>query len=300
MGSEDFYPEERPVHETQVGGFWMDHHPVTVGEFRGSSRPPGTSRWPRRSPTPRTSRTRPRAAGARLAGVQSTPGPVSLDDFRAWWAWVPGAQWRHPEGPGSTLHGLERHPVTHVALRRRASPTRTWAGKALPDRGGVGVRRARWPRGSHLRVGRRVRAARPHDGQHLAGRLPGAQRPARRLRAHLAGRHVPAQRLRPRRRDRQRLGVDQPGLHQQPRRPTPAAHVTPRPAAARPCCGPHGARPAHRHGTADGRSRPPRSSRAAHTCARPTTACATARRRGRPDRRHLHQPPRASAASSAP
>ena len=30
MGSEDFYPEERPVREVTVGGFWMDEHPVTV------------------------------------------------------------------------------------------------------------------------------------------------------------------------------------------------------------------------------------------------------------------------------
>ena len=57
--------------------------------------------------------------------------PVSLDDFRAWWSWVPGAQWRHPEGPASTLHGLDRHPVTHVAYPDAVAYS-DWAGKALP------------------------------------------------------------------------------------------------------------------------------------------------------------------------
>ena len=34
MGSEDFYPEERPVREVAVGGFWIDRHQVTVADFR--------------------------------------------------------------------------------------------------------------------------------------------------------------------------------------------------------------------------------------------------------------------------
>jgi len=29
-----------------------------------------------------------------------TAGPVDLTDYRNWWAWTPGACWRHPEGPG--------------------------------------------------------------------------------------------------------------------------------------------------------------------------------------------------------
>ena len=34
MGSEDFYPEERPVHRVRVDDFWMDEHPVTAADFR--------------------------------------------------------------------------------------------------------------------------------------------------------------------------------------------------------------------------------------------------------------------------
>src|SRR3712207_8407424 len=41
--------------------------------------------------------------------------PVPLHDYRVWWAYVPGASWRHPEGPDSTIDGREQHPVTHVA-----------------------------------------------------------------------------------------------------------------------------------------------------------------------------------------
>ena len=58
-------------------------------------------------------------------------GPVDLSDIHNWWSWIPGAQWRHPEGPGSTLHGRERHPVTHIA-HQDAETYAAWAGKELP------------------------------------------------------------------------------------------------------------------------------------------------------------------------
>jgi formylglycine-generating enzyme required for sulfatase activity len=60
-----------------------------------------------------------------------TPGPVDLRDVSNWWSYVPGADWRHPEGPGSTLHGRERHPITQVAFAD-AQAYSVWAGKELP------------------------------------------------------------------------------------------------------------------------------------------------------------------------
>jgi formylglycine-generating enzyme required for sulfatase activity len=60
-----------------------------------------------------------------------TSGPVDLDDWHRWWCYVPGASWRHPHGPGSTLHGRERHPVTQVA-HEDARAYANWAGKDLP------------------------------------------------------------------------------------------------------------------------------------------------------------------------
>jgi sulfatase modifying factor 1 len=132
MGSDDFYPEEAPAHRVAVDGFWMDDHPVTVAEFRrfvkatghvtGAERAPVAADYPDADPdllVPGSLVFRP------------TPGPVPLDDFRNWWAWTPGADWAHPEGPGSNAGGRERHPVTHVAYADVLAYA-AWAGKELP------------------------------------------------------------------------------------------------------------------------------------------------------------------------
>ena len=163
MGSDDFYPEERPVHTARAAGFWMDEHPVTVAEFRRFVKDTGHVTVAEIPPDPRAF---PGADPAQLVpgSVVFTPprGPVGLDDARAWWSWVPGAQWRHPHGPGSTTHGLELHPVTHVAYPD-ALAYATWAGKTLPDevewelaaRGGLRGATYAWgdeptPRGRHM------------------------------------------------------------------------------------------------------------------------------------------------------
>jgi formylglycine-generating enzyme required for sulfatase activity len=132
MGSNDFYPEERPVHEVTVDGFWMDDHPVTVAEFRRfvkatghvtvAEQPLEPSDYPGADPTLLV-------PGSLV--FQRTLGPVNLNDYSNWWHWVPGAQWRHPEGPRSTLDGRERHPVTHVAYADVVAYA-AWAGKELP------------------------------------------------------------------------------------------------------------------------------------------------------------------------
>ena len=133
MGSEEFYPEEAPVHTARVAGFWMDEHPVTVAEFRRFIKATGHVTVAERAPEAADF---PDADPEQLVpgSLVFTPPdrPVSLDDFRAWWSWVPGAQWRHPEGPRSTLHGLDLHPVTHVAYPDAAAYA-GWAGKALPN-----------------------------------------------------------------------------------------------------------------------------------------------------------------------
>ena len=132
MGSNDFYPEERPVHAVTVDGFWMDRHPVTVAEFRRFVKATGHVTVAEISPSAADF---PDAEPDQLVpgSLVFTPPErrVPLDDFRGWWSWVPGAQWRHPQGPGSTVHGLERHPVTHVAFPDAVAYS-AWAGKALP------------------------------------------------------------------------------------------------------------------------------------------------------------------------
>ena len=132
MGSEDFYPEERPVRKAEVGGFWIDEHPVTVAEFRRFARATGYVTVAERPPDPAQY---PEADPALLRPGSlvffQASGPVDLNDVSAWWRYVPGADWRHPRGPGSTLDGLDRHPVTHVAAAD-ADAYAAWAGKELP------------------------------------------------------------------------------------------------------------------------------------------------------------------------
>jgi sulfatase modifying factor 1 len=132
MGSADFYPEERPVHRAAVDGFWMDCSPVTVAEFRRfvsatgyvtvAERPLQASDYPDAEPA--------LLVPGSLA-FHRTAGPVDLRDYRNWWAYVPGASWHRPQGPGSGLRGKGRHPVTHVAYED-ADAYAAWAGKALP------------------------------------------------------------------------------------------------------------------------------------------------------------------------
>src|SRR4051794_7030460 len=104
MGSEEFYPEERPVREVAVEGFWIDVTPVTVAQFRRFVRATGWVTVAERHLDP--------APGSLV--FHPTPGPVALDDFRQWWSYVEGACWHRPEGPASDTYTRARHPVVHV------------------------------------------------------------------------------------------------------------------------------------------------------------------------------------------
>ena len=132
MGSKDFYPEERPVREVSVDGFWIDRQPVTVAKFRRFVKDTGYVTWAERAPNPADY---PDADPELLVPgsllFRKSAGPVNLNDYSNWWAWTPGADWRHPEGPGSNVGGRERHPVTHVA-HADAVAYAEWAGKSLP------------------------------------------------------------------------------------------------------------------------------------------------------------------------
>src|SRR4051794_32464037 len=102
MGSDEFYPEERPVRRVEVDGFWIASHPVTVAEFRRFVKETGYVTVAERAPA---AVDYPNADPALLVPgslvFQRPRGPVDLDDYRAWWAYVPGANWRAPEGPAS-------------------------------------------------------------------------------------------------------------------------------------------------------------------------------------------------------
>ena len=208
MGSEDFYPEEGPVRPVAVEGFWIDRDPVTVAEFRRfvkatghvtvAERPLDPDDYPDADPELLV-------PGALV--FRPSRGPVDLRDFHNWWDYVPGHDLAAAGGPGER-HLHARAPPGDAGRVRGRERLCGVGRQGAPDRGRVGVRRPRRARRRGVRLGRRVRAGWPDDGQHLAGRVPVAEPARRRLRGHLTGRLVRAQRLRPARHDRQRLGVD--------------------------------------------------------------------------------------------
>ena len=116
-----------------MGTFWCDRAPVTNAAFRRFVAATGFTTVAERTPT---AAELPGAASGELrAGslvFRETEGPVPLDDWRRWWAYVAGADWRHPDGPGSSLRGRGKHPVVHIAWED-ASAYAAWAGKRLPS-----------------------------------------------------------------------------------------------------------------------------------------------------------------------
>src|SRR5580765_1554393 len=116
MGSEKYYPEERPVREVTVSGFYIDKFTVTnkaykkfvdeTGYVTVAERPLNPDDYPGALPELLV-------PGALV--FKKTKGPVDLTNYFNWWEWVPGTNWKHPQGPGTSLKGREDHPVVHVA-----------------------------------------------------------------------------------------------------------------------------------------------------------------------------------------
>jgi formylglycine-generating enzyme len=132
MGSEDFYPEERPVRSVELPGFWIDERPVTVADFRRFVKATGYGTLAERPLDPADyPGAEPDALVPGALVFRRAAGPVDLRDYRQWWAYVPGATWNRPEGPGSDTYTRARHPVTQVAFED-AEAYAAWAGKALP------------------------------------------------------------------------------------------------------------------------------------------------------------------------
>ena len=132
MGSDRHYPEEAPAHKVTVDGFWMDRTPVTnaefarfvaeTGHFTLAETPPNPADYPGAKPELLV----PASAVFRRPGRR-----VNLRNHYDWWIYVPGADWRHPLGPDSSLDGLDAHPVVHVGYADAAAYAR-WARKRLP------------------------------------------------------------------------------------------------------------------------------------------------------------------------
>ena len=145
IGTDDpaVMPNERPAREVRLEPYLIDRFPVTNREFAAfveatgyvttaekpvdwevlkSQVPPGTPEPPAEMLLPGSLVFTPPPPGA---------GPVDLRDLSRWWSWTTGADWRHPEGPGSDLTGREDHPVVQVSFED-AQAYAAWAGKRLP------------------------------------------------------------------------------------------------------------------------------------------------------------------------
>ena len=132
VGSDRFYPEEEPVRQVSIASFEIDLAPVTNAEFQQfvdatgyqtvSERPPDPTLYPDLPPEEQIPES-----------VVFLPPPPTVDRSEplSWWGLIAGADWRHPQGPDTSLDGLMQHPVVHVAFED-ALAYADWAGKRLP------------------------------------------------------------------------------------------------------------------------------------------------------------------------
>jgi formylglycine-generating enzyme len=135
MGSTSFYPEEAPIHTVTVASFAVERHPVTNAQFAEFVSATGYVTVAEQSIDPALyPGVDPKDLSPGAMVFRPTRGPVDLRDWRQWWDWVPGANWRHPYGPdrpGSTVADSADHPVVQVAYPDAAAYAR-WAGRRLP------------------------------------------------------------------------------------------------------------------------------------------------------------------------
>lgn len=158
-------PHEQPVHRVRLSGFYMSVHTVTNEEYARfvdatqyvtvAERTPSLDELMRGLPpgTPA-----PKADLLVPGSLVFTPaaGEVDLRDVNRWWSWVPGANWRRPQGPESDLTGKERHPVVHIAWEDAVAYTQ-WVGGRLPTeaeweyaaRGGLESKPHAWGDAAH-------------------------------------------------------------------------------------------------------------------------------------------------------
>lgn len=131
-GGNEPMSDARPVHRVRIDGFWMDRTEVTNAEF---ARFVAATGYVTVAERPLRAADFPGVPADKLApgSLVFTPPAhaVPLANAFRWWSWMPGANWRHPEGRASDLKGRDHQPVVHVAYEDAEAYAR-WAGKELP------------------------------------------------------------------------------------------------------------------------------------------------------------------------
>lgn len=132
--------DEFPRHKVKLDGFWIDVTEVTNAQFADFVKAAGYITTAEKKPDwdqikqqlpPGTPKPDESVLVAASLIFKPTPTEVSLEDYSQWWEWKEGADWRHPEGPGSDIKGKENYPVVHVSWYD-AQAYAKWAGKRLP------------------------------------------------------------------------------------------------------------------------------------------------------------------------
>ena len=152
MGTDGLYPEEAPAHRVSVGGFWISPTTVTNREYAAFVT---ATRYRTVAERPLDPADFPGAPAENLVPgsmvFTGTAGPVDLRHLSQWWAWTPGANWRRPFGPGSTIGNRPEHPVVHISYEDAAEYA-DWTRSRLPSeaewefaaRGGLDGARFTW------------------------------------------------------------------------------------------------------------------------------------------------------------
>jgi formylglycine-generating enzyme required for sulfatase activity len=143
MGNDEGAPDESPAHEVTLDGFWMDAREVTNRQFAAFVEATGYVTTSEKAPELRSIKPDSPLAKVEILDEFNKPGsicavkgfkPEDFDPARgaySWWEYVPGADWRHPEGPDSSIEDRMDHPVVHVSWLD-AKAYCDWAGKRLP------------------------------------------------------------------------------------------------------------------------------------------------------------------------